>query len=220
MAFVFGVANKKGGVGKSSIISLFAGTSSNQPINKKVLVIDATYNKLLTFITTYQNTSLFKVVKTDLESVPKILAGVSNEYDIVFIDFPNNTNAIGYKTAAICCSHFIIPSGVGIMDQIATKDFLSLITEIASLRKAAGYSTDYRVMATQNFNEVYSNDFYALLDDQGVPHFEGALGYNDEIANAIDSGTPLMDYVTEGIGWTIGQEIFHKVFIEYHSLTE
>lgn len=220
MAIVFGVANKKGGVGKSSIINLFATTSSNQPINKKVLVIDATNNKLLTYLSSYHNDCLYKVVKSDLGIVPKILAAEAEDYDLIFIDFPNDIDEVGFKTAAICCSHFIIPTGVGIMDQIATKDFLTLVGDVTSLRKAAGYNTDYRVILTQVVEESHANELYELLDNQGIPHFEGALLYNDEIANAIDSGTPLMDYVTEGVGWTLGQEIFHKVFIEYHSITE
>lgn len=220
MAIVFGVANKKGGVSKSSIISLFATTSSNEPINKKVLVIDLTENKLLTYLSAYQKNTLFKVVKSGMENVPKILAAESHNYDVIFIDFPCNTDDGSFKTAAICCSQFIIPSGVGIMDQIATKAFLSVMEEVKSLREAAGYQLQYKVLATQTEKEAYAEEFYSLLDDQDVPHFEGAFGLNDEIANSIDSGKPLMDYVTEGIGWTPGQEIFHKIFIEYHSITE
>ncbi len=220
MAIVFGVANKKGGVGKSSVISLFATTSSNQPINKKVLVIDATENKLLTYLSAYYNEPLYKVVKSDLGMVPKILAAEAEDYDVIFVDFPNDVNKAGFKTALICCSHMIIPTGVGIMDQIATKDFLTLVEDVISLRKAAGYNTDSRVLVTNSDKEDHANELYDLLNKQGVPHFEGSLLKNNEIANAIDSGLPIMDYVTEGVGWTVGQEIFHKVFIEYHSITE
>lgn len=51
-------------------------------------------------------------------------------------------------TAAICCSDFIVPTRVSIMDQIATKDCLESLGEVKSVRKAAGYNTNIKVLAS------------------------------------------------------------------------
>ena len=217
MALVFGIANKKGGVGKSSIAHLFAITSAAEPINKKVLVIDASENKLLTFLNAYNKQSVYSFVKSSLEEVPQILAAESDSYDVVLIDFPVNVELPDFMTAAICCSDFIVPTGVGIMDQIATKDCLDSLNEVKSLRKAAGYNTNIKVLASNIDNEALGLEFYKVLDAQEIAHFKGSLIKNIDISQSIESCQQVMDYVTEGVGWTPAQDIFHKVFIEFHS---
>lgn len=220
MALVYGIANKKGGVGKSSIANLFAITSANEPINKKVLVIDATNNKLLSYLSSYNNQGYYTCLSSELDEVPQVLATEALNYDVILIDFSTDSSESGFKSAAMCCSFFIIPTGVGIMDQISTKDFLGDIEEVTKLRKAAGYDTDYKVLASNVSNSEYGDELYKVLDKQKVNHFEFSLVNNLNIGELIDAGKPVMDYVTEGVGWTEAQDIFHKVFIEFHSLTE
>lgn len=218
MALVFGVVNKKGGVGKSSIAHLFAITSSNEPINKKVLVVDASENKSLTYLNAYSKQTKYSFVKASLIEVPQVLAAEAAEYDAVIIDFPINSDLPGYMTAALCCSDFTVPTGVGILDQIASKDCLETLKEVSNLRKAAGYDTSIKVLASNIASNDQGAELYDLLDQQKIKHYEASLLNNVEIAHAIENSTPIMDYVTEGVGWTASQEIFHKVFIEFHSL--
>lgn len=48
--------------------------------NKKVLVRDASENKLLILLKAYNKQSLYSFVKSSLEEVPQILAGKSNNF--------------------------------------------------------------------------------------------------------------------------------------------
>lgn len=221
MTTVIGILNKKGGVGKTSVTQLFAITSANQPIAKSVLVIDASDNKSLTFLNAYQPQELYKVVQSDVVDVPKILAAESNNYDLVFIDFPINSETNGYKTAAMCCSHFIVPTGLSITDQIVAKDTLEELQETQKLRKAAGFETNIKVLVSNVIAEKEEvKELYSALDKQKISHYEYALNWNNEIQYHLEQNQPVMDYVTEGIDWTPGQDVFHNVFIEFHKQLE
>jgi cellulose biosynthesis protein BcsQ len=220
MTTVIGIVSRKGGTGKSSICNLFAITLANKPIEKKVLVIDASDNKSLSYLNVYKEQSFYKIVQNSIDNVPKILAAESDNYDLIFIDFPNNSELNGFKTASLCCNRFIIPTGVGIMDQIATKEMLSELSEIKSLRKAAGFSTSVMVLPSKINNQNAVNELFVLLDKQKIQHFEFPLLNDEDLAYLIEQNRPIMDYVTEGIDWTSGQEIFHNVFIEFHKQLE
>jgi len=220
MTPVIGIANKKGGVGKSSITHLFSFTSANVPIDKKVLVIDCSENKGLTYLSLFNNQSTYTIVQSDLIGVPKVLNAEVDNFELIIIDFPTHTGMPGFKTAALCCSNFIIPTGVGIMDQISTKSFLGEVEEIEKLRKAAGYETDVCVLATNTHSLEEVNSFYNTLNQQKIKHFEYGLLTDAYIAYAIEKSGPVMDYVTEGVDWTPAQHIFHNVFIEFHKQFE
>ena len=220
MTTVIGIVSSKGGTGKSSICNLFAITLANKPIDKRVLVIDATENKSLSYLNVYKEQSFYKIVQNSIDNVPKILAAESDNYDLIFVDFPNNSSLIGYNTASLCCNHFIIPTGVGIMDQIATKESLSELSEIKKLRKAAGFNTSIKVLPSRVNNKEAVQDLYVLLNKQNIEHFEFPLSTDEDLAYLIEQNQPIMDYVTEGIDWTSGQVVFHNVFIEFHKQLE
>ncbi len=220
MTTVIGIVSSKGGTGKSSICNLFAITLANKPIEKKVLVIDASDNKSLSYLNVYKEQSFYKIVQNSIDNVPKILAAESDNFDLIFIDFPSNSELNGFKTASLCCNRFIVPTGVGIMDQIATKETLSELNEIKSLRNAAGFSTSVMVLPSKINNQNAVNELFVLLDKQKIQHFEFPLLNDEDLAYLIEQNRPIMDYVTEGIDWTSGQEIFHNVFIEFHKQLE
>jgi cellulose biosynthesis protein BcsQ len=220
MTTVIGIVSNKGGTGKSSICNLFAITLANKPIEKRVLVIDASENKSLSYLNVYKAQSFYKIVQNSIDNVPKILAAESDNYDLIFIDFPSNSDLVGYKTASLCCNRFIVPTAVGIMDQIATKETLSELNEIKSLREAAGFSTSIKVLPSRVNNQEAVQDLFDLLDNQKIEHFEYPLLNDEDLAFLIEQNKPIMDYVTEGIDWTSGQEIFHNVFIEFHKQLE
>lgn len=221
MTTVIGISNKKGGVGKTSVCQLFAITSANQPIDKRVLVIDASDNKSLAFLNAYQTQNLYKIVQSDVKEVPQILAAESENYDLIFVDFPINPEVQGYKTAAMCCSYFIVPTGLSIVDQIVTKDTIEELQEIKKLRKAAGFYTNIKVLASNiNGTTEEVQELYAMLDGQKIDHYAFGLFKNEEIQYKIDQNEPVMDYVTDGIDWTPGQDVFHGVFIEFHKQLE
>jgi len=220
MTQVFGVANLKGGVGKSSLIHLFALTSGNDPINKKVLVIDASENKQLTYLNAFSNQDKYTIVKSQLNAVPNILAAEAENFDLIFIDFSQNIESSDFQKALLCCSGIIIPTGAGIMDQMATKSFLEIADEIIKLRKAAGYSTLRKVLVSNVSHEQDAFELIEILSKQGVDHFEFPLLRHASLGYSIEKSMPVMDYVTEGIDWTEEQNIFHKVFIEFHGITE
>lgn len=60
-------------------------------------------------------------------------------------------------------------------------------------------------------------ELYNILDAQGIKYFKESLLTYEDISQLIGACEQVVDYFTEGVGWTPSQEMFHKVFIEFHS---
>lgn len=220
MAFIIGIGNSKGGVGKSSLTHLFSITISNQPIAKKVLVIDATPNRHLSFLSQVKSNEWYSVVSCQPENIPTHLNKYADQVDIIFIDFPQEINLPGVKTGMLCCDTFLIPTRTSLPDQIATKLYLETIEEISKIRIAKGYPFYYFLIPSLYIDQDDIYPLHEAWEKNKIPFLKYGLPLNKQLALMCEDFEPIMDYVTDGIAWKDYQTHFHNGFIELYNFLE
>lgn len=216
MALVISMVSCKGGVGKSMLSHLFAVTLAGAPINKKVLVLDASVSKSLSYLTVLYNQDKYKLLSVDVDDIPTVLSKAANDYDLIFLDVPSDIENPKVKKALVCCDQFVVLSNAEMSAQIGCKKTLEVLLEIDKLRAAAGFTTITKVLANDVEKAKDGGELYALLKKQGITHFEQSLVHNKHFGYNYNNCSAMMDYVTQGVAWSNAQDIFHSVFIEFH----
>lgn len=138
---VITVANRKGGVGKSTVTVLLAAALGAE--GKRVLVIDADEQRTVSTLADMERASYPDAVAlVDVESVPPkfvldVLRMKGEQYHVVFVDVPriteDKTNTALGQLLALCDS-VLIPSLGSQLDALATVDFITLVDEIAGFK--------------------------------------------------------------------------------------
>lgn len=216
MALVVSVASCKGGVGKSMLSHLFAITLAGAPINKKVLLIDSSNSKTVSYLSVLNNQNTYEVMSAVVSEIPALLSAVASNYDVIFLDLPSNIQSAEVKKALVCCDQVVVPVSAEISAQLGCKITVEALGEVSKLRTAAGFDTVIKVLANGIQQQKDGADLYALLQNQAVVHFEHSIIYNKDFGYNFNKSIAMMDYVTQGVAWSQAQDIFHSVFIEFH----
>lgn len=220
MARIIGIGNQKGGVAKSTLIHLFSLTLSENPINKSVLVLDATPNRSLAFLSQLESNKHYHVIGCAPSEIPECISKYADQVDLIFLDLPSNFEQVGVKSAWLCCDTILVPSRAGLTDQVATKLFLSEIEEIQKVRSAAGYETDLFLIPSLYLQEEHKTALQKQWENAKLPYFESGYPMQTDLQYFSEHFQPVMDYVTEGAEWTEYQHAFHGVFIEFYNYLE
>lgn len=141
MARIISVANRKGGLGKSSI-TMFLCSALAITDKKKVLLVDAdnqlsAYNFHQLEKQSYDEAPPYTVEKISPIFLHDYLRLKANDYEYIFIDLPRMTDDSKDSStvqAITYCDSILIPVVAGQFDALSTNDFLQTIKKIADFK--------------------------------------------------------------------------------------
>lgn len=148
MAKVISFANRKGGVGKSTLLALTA-TAVHERTQLKVLVIDADlqasiYNQRQADLQEAGEGDYFDIIpfsfaKVNEADVPvlrfsRLIMEADRKYDLIFIDAPGTMEGEVIPTILTISEAVIIPIIGSLLDINSTVSFLSLVEDVNQQR--------------------------------------------------------------------------------------
>lgn len=180
---VVSVANRKGGVGKSTVSILLAGALARDK-NRRVAILDCDEQQSVANIMAmeremYPDQEPIVDVKAMAPMfVHDFLSTFGSQYDVVFIDPPRITEAktdtaLGQLLAV--CDCVLIPVLGSHVDALSTRDFLRLVEAMAEYKNEHGIPFQYfgfiNRFSTRKDNE-HAMDFMASV---GLTMFDEPL---------------------------------------------
>lgn len=181
--FIVSVANRKGGVGKSTVSVLLAAALAKER-KKQVVVIDADDQQSV--VELYQSERvvfpderpLFDVAPMPPGDVPAWLAQHAHQYDVIVIDPPriteSRTTGPISRILALCDAVFIPLLGSGI-DASSTLDFLRLVDAIGRMRESAGVPLVVYGFINRWSSRGDNAGAKSYLESRGLKMFEHSL---------------------------------------------
>ena len=151
-ARIISVANRKGGVSKTSTGLFLAAALAHK--GKKVLYLDTDsqasayeYRQFEKSMEAYKDVpEPFRILKKDPAYLLEEVQDYANNYDIIFIDIPRFTHGKDDKmmiaTLAMCDS-ILIPIKSGELDNLSTLGFVKMIKDIENYKKQKGKDYQY-----------------------------------------------------------------------------
>jgi len=137
--------NQKGGVGKSTLTSLFANYI-HLDTNKVVCVVDAddkqmslqrTRNKELA--KGAKEADLYNLLQINSNDFPNIYDnGLKGKFDYVFVDLPGNLKQPGVLATFVYVDYLFIPTSLSSFDLDSMAIFVELYDEVIEKRKEIG----------------------------------------------------------------------------------
>lgn len=147
MGKIISVANRKGGVGKTSA-AIFLATALAKK-NKKVLYIDCDSQASAYEYRQFEKKNVYdeetkepyRIIALNPNYLFNEIERYKNEHDIVFIDLPRFTHGKNdSNTTAILaiCDYILIPAKPGELDNLSTLTFIKMLKEIRDYKKEKG----------------------------------------------------------------------------------
>jgi len=182
-AKIISIANRKGGVGKTTL-SILLATCLSKEKNLKVCLLDTDSQKSAV------NRRLIEQAQNEGEAPPYSIEHVfpkyltmelkhrSKDYDVILIDVPRLTDSekdAEIVTAIVHCDDVIIPTTPAEMDVVATNDFLEIVRDVKDKRQELGMPFSYHLVINKwnNTKDCTNTVDYFLSKD--TPIFENHL---------------------------------------------
>lgn len=183
MAFVVGIGNQKGGVGKTTLSVNICGQFAQQ--GKKVLLVDSdVQGSALDWQKVRQEEPLFNVVGIPNDVLHREIKSLATGYDVVVIDSPPHSAEI-LRSVIMASDILLIPVTPSAMDVWASADVVKLIKEARVFKEdvQASFVINRKIVNTTIGDEVRS----ALLDFD-LPLLETTIGQRVVFAESMSSG--------------------------------
>lgn len=183
------VGNMKGGVGKSTLTSIFANHCHND-LKIPVCVIDA--DDLQQTINTIRQdeikagadeAALFPVLVSNSKDAPAWIARIIDDYDNIFIDLPGNLKQEGVINSYLRADLIIIPTSLSKEDIDATMKFIDILEEkVIPARKEMGLSTTVigLLHKVRKFGKEYKS-FKQIEDQMPIKFFKEVVPPSDQL---------------------------------------
>lgn len=181
--------NMKGGVGKSTILSVVANYIHNST-DYKICVVDA--DDLQGSLETIRELDIKKegaetISKYDLLTVnsndfPEILNKfLLNEYDFIFVDLPGNLKQAGVISSYGLVDYIFIPTSLSTVDLDSTMKFVSIYnSDIRPLREKAGLECNlFAFLNKVNKQMIEYKNSQIIKDNFLVPFLINDIGIAD-----------------------------------------
>lgn len=186
MAKIISFANQKGGVGKSTLTSIFANYLYLEK-EKKVIVFDCDFQKSMIDIRESEiqdiinkhssdevtikredvESMLFKIVAVDPEEIPVFLKKYENQFDYILIDVPGNITQEGVENCYYPLDYMFIPFNDSDFTITSTMRFIELYT---ALKKESNKNTEvYGVLNKVNPSTKRFKDLNNFIKSEEFP---------------------------------------------------
>jgi len=184
MGKIISIANRKGGVGKTTA-NIFVATALSQEGHSVVLLdcdsqASATkYRQLEKLDYGESKDEPYQIVQIDQENIFDEIRKYENKFDFVLIDIPRFTHGQGdsslVATLALC-SKVIVPTKTGDLDAISTGEFVEMLNKIKVLKTKENLPFDYAVFLSLSGRRTSDdNNTRNFLKQNGVKVFTNEL---------------------------------------------
>lgn len=182
-AKIISVANRKGGVGKTTLSVLLA-TALSETKGLKVCLLDTDSQKSAV------SRRMIEQVQNDGAAAPYPIEHVypkyltmelkhrSEDYDVILIDVPRLTDGekdADVVTAIVHCDDVIIPTTPAEMDVIATNDFLKIVQDVKEKRTELGMPFSYHLVVNKWNNTKDCTNTVEYFQGKNAPIFDSHL---------------------------------------------
>lgn len=182
-AKIISVANRKGGVGKTTL-SILLATALAETQGLKVCLLDTDSQKSAVsrrLIEQAQNPDA--KIPYPIEHVfPKYLTMElkhrNDDYDVILIDVPRLTDSekdAEVVTAIVHCDDVVIPTTPAEMDVVATNDFLKIVQDVKEKRNELGMPFSYHLMVNKWNNTRDCTNTVDYFKGKDIPLFDAYL---------------------------------------------
>lgn len=182
-AKIISIANRKGGVGKTTL-SILLATSLAIKKGLKVCLLDTDSQKSAV------NRRLIEQAQSEGEQAPYTIEHVypkyltmelkhrSEEYDVILIDVPRLTDSekdTEIVTAIVHCDVVIVPTTAAEMDVVATNDFLKIVRDVEEKRTELNMPFSYYLVVNKWNNTKDCTNTVEYFNNKEIPIFESHL---------------------------------------------
>jgi chromosome partitioning protein len=181
---IISVANRKGGVGKSTVTMLLAAALAKQH-GRRVLVLDADEQRTINDTADIIDAGLYPdmlplydVRAVTAGNIFDVIRAEAAGYDIVFIDPPRVTEdktdgVLGQLMTA--CDLVLVPALGSQIDMLSTLNFVMLLKKIAKIKTSAGFGFEFAGFINRSSARSENRMAAEYLADTGLPMLEANL---------------------------------------------
>lgn len=195
MAFVIGVGNQKGGVGKTTLAVNIAGELSKKSKNTRVLFIDAdSQGTALSWQAVRQEDPIFNVVGIPRDTIHKEIKTLSKSYDYVLIDSPPHSASI-LRSLLMASNFFLIPITPSAMDVWSSKEVVGLFSE------AQVFNEDLKaafVISRKITNTTIGKEIDSAIGKYKLPILKTKIHQRVIYAESMSFGNLVFEYEPKG----------------------
>lgn len=182
-AKIISIANRKGGVGKTTLSVLLATALATEKKLKVCLLDTDSQKSALNRRLIEQAQNGDEAPPYDIEHVyPKYLTMElkhrSEEYDVILIDVPRLTDSekdTEVVTAIVHCDVVIVPTTAAEMDVVATNDFLKIVEDVKEKRTELGMPFSYHLVVNKWNNTKDCTNTVEYFKSKEAPIFDTYL---------------------------------------------
>lgn len=184
------VANQKGGIGKSTLITVLAGALAAD-YGYRVLVVDADSQQTLAGVrltndqpsvelereagTLTEPAFPYALESVGMAQVYDRLDEISDDYDVVFIDVPGRSDDTAMIDVLSGANVVLVPVGASDAERLATISFMQLLQEISRLAKEQGLDFQFFGVHSHRTNLKEEKDMDEFTDALGLPRLQASL---------------------------------------------
>jgi len=184
MGKIISIANRKGGVGKTTA-NIFLATALS--VNgHSVVLLDcdsqasaSKYRELEKGDYGEEKKVPYQIIQINQENIFDEIKKYENKYDFVLIDIPRFTHGQGDSSLAATlalCSKVIVPTKTGDLDAMSTGEFVEMLNKIKILKSKENLPFDYAVFLSLSgrrpSDDINTRNF---LRQNGVKVFNSEL---------------------------------------------
>jgi chromosome partitioning protein len=182
-AKILSIANRKGGVGKSTITTLLASAIAIDK-KKKVCIVDCDSQKSITKYREMESGAFpDEKIPYTIEPLPfkflhDFLQYNKSKYDYIFIDIPRITdNEEGNQLLQILgfCDGILIPFLGGVYESLSTKDFIKAIQVLANYKKSVSIDFEFYGVLNRKSRKKENQETIDFLKSEGLEVFDTSL---------------------------------------------
>ncbi len=181
---IISVANRKGGVGKTTL-SILLATALAVDKKKKVYFIDCDSQKSALQRRQFEQQSYGEEEKIPypIDYLPPRylydeLRIKAEKYDVIFVDVPRLTDDSKDSdiiTILTCCDSVLVPTIPGELDAFSTKDFISTVVDIAEHKEKLGIPFNYHGFLNKRNRRTESSSIIDFMNAQAITMFDSNL---------------------------------------------
>lgn len=182
-AKIISIANRKGGVGKTTISILLATTLAVEG-KKRVLLLDTDSQRSAHDYYQLQRNAYegeeppYTVQVLQPRYLYDEIRFSQDKYDVILIDIPRMTDEAKDNVIVqtlTCCDVILIPIVAGNLEALSTRDFIQVVQEIDAFKKEKKIPFQYKGFLNKRNRRKENAEAITFMENLGVPMFKNSL---------------------------------------------